>query len=174
MEDRDVFDSRPGSLARMMDLGEDDRGLWEPEELRAIFEHQLAAPVELDFGYLGREAAGRLEALASGASPPIRSFRGLLHHPRPPVELLKMAKEFAKECRSRPECRLPDEVATMLYVLSIVVAMTSGHRITKLDRQGLRHVLDWALDQAWIDEPTRRLLREGSRAIGRMEPESDA
>ena len=90
------------------------------------------------------------------------------------LELLKMAKEFAKECRSRPECRLPDEVATMLYVLSIVVAMTSGHRITKLDRQGLRHVLDWALDQAWIDEPTRRLLREGGRAIGRMEPESDA
>lgn len=174
MDDRDILDSQPGSLARMMDLGEEDRGLWRPEELGTIFEHQLSAPVQFDFSYLGEGPAGRLDALCLTASPPIRSFRDLLHHPCPPVELLKMTKEFAKTCRSRPECRLPDEVATMLYILCVIVAVTrSGCRITKLDHQGLKHMLDWALEQPWVEGSTRELLLSGYPAIGGAEPESD-
>lgn len=172
MEDHDVFGSPLDSLAQLMNLGEDDQGLWQPKELGAIFEHQLSAAVECDFGYLGSQATARSDALSS--NPPIRSFRDLLHHPRPPLGLLRTTKEFAKMCRSSPECRLPDEVATMLYVLSIVVAITkSGGSITKLDSQGLRHVLDWALDQSWVDEPTRQLLHEGNRAVSSMGSESD-
>ena len=173
MEDRDVFDSQPGSLARMMDLGEEDQGLWSPEELEAVFEHQLSAPVEFDFSYVSSGASGRLDMLRRTTSPPIKSFRDLLHHPCPPVELLKTTKEFAKTCRSRPQCRLPDEVATMLYILSIVAARTkAGHEISQLDAQGLRLILDWALEQSWVDAPTRALLLSGYQAIG-GEPESD-
>ena len=85
-----------------------------------------------------------------------------------------MTKEFAKSCRSRSDCRLPDEIATMLYVLSIVAAMTRcGQRISKLDGQGLRHMLLWACDQPWIDESTRAFLRQGRRAVDQEEPQTD-
>ena len=69
---------------------------------------------------------------------------------------------------------LPDDFAPLLYILSIVVAMTKcGCRITGLDDQALRHSLQWALDQSWVDEPTRGLLRAGYRAIADEEFDPD-
>jgi len=164
------------SLTPMMDLeGGEDPGLWRPGELGAILRHQLAAPLEFDFSFLGAERPPSLDALAATEGPPIRTFGDLLRHPRPPIELLESTKEFAKRCRSRPEAPLPDEIATMLYILSIVAALTRcTRRITKLDDQGLRYSLDWALAQPWLDPATHDLLREGYQALQSAGPETDA
>jgi hypothetical protein len=96
--------------------------------------------------------------------PAIKTFRDLLRHSHPPVELLELTKRFAKRCRSCPDSPLPDEVATVLYFLAIVVAQTKCRaRISGLDGEALRHGLDWALGQSWLDADIRRLLRRRRR-----------
>ena len=153
------------TLAELMNL-EADASPWSPDELVAILRHQLAAPVQFDLTYLEKKRPPSLDTLHSVQGPPIASFRDLFHHPHPPIELLRSTKEFAKTSRSRSEAPLPEEIATLLYLLSIVAAVTRlGRRITKLDDQGLRHALEWALDQPWVDDRTRALLQEGLRAI---------
>ena len=174
MDERDIFDSRAMSLAQILSWVDAEEELWAPGELEAIFKHQLSAPLASDLGELGPEQARHLERLCSASSPPIQSFRDLLLHPCPPVELLRMTKDFAKRCRNHPDCRLPDEIATMLYILSIVVALTKGgHRMTRLDGRGLRHTVDWALSQPWVDASMRELLKAGCLAIDREEPQAD-
>ncbi|OHB72648.1 MAG: hypothetical protein A2V70_17310 [Planctomycetes bacterium RBG_13_63_9] len=154
------------SLTYMMDLDFGSRELWGPDELEAVLAHQLSAPLECDLGHLDKGLAGRLEAANSADGPPIRTFADLLHHPRPPVELLELTKRFAKACRSHRQSPLPDEIATVLYFLSIAVALTQcGRRITKMDDPSLGYSLDWGLKQPWLDEPTRELLRNARRAI---------
>lgn len=150
------------SLTHMFDLDCDGARLWEPEELGAILEHQLAASVEYDLGRLDKDVAERLAAVNSAGGPPIDSFKDLLHHPQPPLEIVELTKRFAKACRSNPGGPLPDEVATVLYFLAIVVAMTRcRQRITGMDDQSLRHGLRWVLGQSWLDRATRELFEEG-------------
>ena len=174
MDDQEIFNSRPLWLAQLMAVDGGDQGLWQPEELAAMLQHQLSAPLEFDFSYLGREATQRLELLCSAQGPPIATFGDLLHHPSPPVELLAMTKEFAKACRTRSDRLLPGEIAALLYLLSIVVARTRcGRRITKLEDDALRHSLDWALQQPWVDQSTRALLHEGGQILGGRETQSD-
>jgi hypothetical protein len=141
----------------------DDAGpLWGPDELAAIFEHQLSAPVDFDLSVMGGEPPTDLAAQLARQDPPIASFRDLFGHPHPPVDVLERTKQFAKQCRRRPAGPLPAEIATVLYLLSIVVAMTRGERrISKLDDEALRASLDWALEQPWLDAATRDLLLEG-------------
>jgi len=174
MDEREIFDSQAISLAQIMTWGDSNDDVWKPDELGAMFEHQLSAPLEVDFSNLSHPHMRRVQSLCAAAIPPINSFADLLHHPHPPVELLEMTKEFAKICRSHDECRLPDEIATVLYALSIAVALTKcNRRITKLDRQGLRYTFDWALGQSWLDPSTRELLEHGSQAINREGPATD-
>ena len=151
------------SLTHMMDLEPGGPSPWKPEELGPIFEHQLSAPLECDLGYLDKGLAKRLQTVDD---PPIRSFADLLGHPHPPLELLELIKRFAKACRNHPDSPLPDEIATVLYCLSIVAAITKcGRRITKMDDQSLRYSLDWALRQPWLDDSSHKLLREGRKAL---------
>jgi hypothetical protein len=166
MNSRDVYKDDAQSLTQMMDLDFAGRGLWEPNELGAILEHQLSAPLEHDLGLVDRAVAGRLAALNTAGGPPLRSFADLLHHPNPPLELLELTKRFAKACRNDRNSPLPGEIATVLYFLSIVVAITKcDRRITKMDDPALRYSLDWALKQPWLDTSTRGLLEAGRNAI---------
>jgi len=174
MDEREIFDSQAISLAQIMTWGEGNEEVWKPDELGAIFKHQLSAPLQVDFSNLSHPRMRRVQSLCLAVSPPIKTFADLLHHSHPPVELLEMTREFAKMCRSHAESRLPDEIATMLYSLSIAVALTKcNRRITKLDRQGLRYTFDWALGQSWLDSSTRELLEHGSQAIDREGPSAD-
>jgi hypothetical protein len=174
MELRDVRNTRASWLAQMMDLDDVDQVPWKPDELEAILKHQLSASLQSDFSYLEDQPPQPSDTLGSAEDPPMESFNDLLHHPRPPVALLERAKEFARTCRKRPDCLLPEEIAALLYILSIVVARTRCQcRITKLDDHALRDAVDWALEQSWVDEPTRELLRESYQVIGCAEPKSD-
>lgn len=167
MKDRDVFKTDAPSLTPMMEVEAGGGKLWGPEELGAILEHQLAAPLQVDLGSLDPQLPRRLEQLNGSGGPSVRTFRDLLGHPRPPLKLLELTKQFAKACRNHPHSPLPDEIATVLYFLSIVVAMTRcGHRITKMDDPSLAYSLDWAVRQPWLDGSTRAILREGIEAVG--------
>ncbi len=161
--DSNTFQGDVLSLTHMMDLEPGGPELWKPEDLGAILEHQLSAPLHCDLAPIDEGLAGQLE---SAGGTPIRSFADLLHHPHPPIEMLQATKRFAKACRSRDDGPLPDEVATVLYILSIVAAMLhGGRRITKMDDASLRYSLDWALKQPWLDDASRGLIEQGRQAI---------
>ena len=170
-ENDDAYDSDPQSLTHMMSLDADEK-LWAPEELGAILEHQLSAPLQCDLGRLDDRLPERLKELNSAGDEPVKTFGDLLHHGRPPLELLKLTKRFAKACRNHPDGPLPGEVATVLYFSSIVAAMIKcGRRITRMDDRSLQYSLQWALRQPWLDDATRRMLQEGLIAVGRSEPD---
>jgi len=146
--------------------GMDGQGLWRPEELASILRHQLSAPVELDLQRLGPIPAAHVGRLLETATPPIRSFGDLFGHPRPPLELLELAKEFAKASPQSSDAPLPDEIAAVFYVLSIVVArVRCGRRITEMDDVALRRQLRWAAGQPWVDAETCGRLLEGLRVL---------
>jgi len=146
------------ALGRLMGVGGEKAGSWEPDELAGILRHQLATPLKLDLGPAG-------PAMGAGA---METFGDLLRRPDPPLDLLKRTKDFAKAHRDDPNSSLPDEIATVVYFAGIGAALARhGARISELDDGRLRRGLQWAIDQPWVDEQTRSLLRE---ALGHLAP----
>jgi len=161
------------SLAKMIDLGADPQTLWEPEELGTILEHQLAAPLEFEVIGVDRARLRQLRA-QSNAPAEIQTFGDLLTHPQPPVALLELTKQHSKASCFHPERPLPDEVAAVLYLASIVAALVKcGQRITRLNDDGLQYGLDRALRQTWLDASTRHLLEAGRRWIEAHDSEAE-
>jgi len=96
----------------------------------------------------------------------LKSFSDLFHHPSPPIELLKLTKEFAKANMDHPESGLPTDIVSVLYYTSIAAALVRlDTRISQLKDADLRRGLLWAKDQAWIDEETKALLLKAIEKI---------
>ena len=155
-------------LATLLDLDPDgaDR-LWSDEELGAVLRHPMTLPLQVDLVNLERGLAVKVRNLAESQGLTLKSFGNLLAHPHPPVELLKVTKDFAKACRLSPRGALPKEIATVLYFASIAAAMVRcRRRITGLSDAGLADGLRWILARPWLDAPTRTLLEEGLAALG--------
>jgi hypothetical protein len=166
MNDRDIRNSTAESLAKMMAIEAGESALWDTQDLGEILRHQLAAPLELDIIGVDQSLVAQLHSKWN-TDPPIQTFGDLFGHASPPVEFLELTKQFAKKSRSDADSPLPEEVAVILHLLSIVVAMTRcGKRITKLDDQGLCYGLIWALEQSWLDEATRATLQSGMDQLG--------
>jgi hypothetical protein len=159
-------------LAQLLALDAPEAPGWLPGELGAVLRHQLTAPVEFDLGRLDPSAARRLQRALRAAVPTIRTFADLFRHPKPPLPLLELTKQFAKASRNHPESPLPEEVASVLYYASIVAArLRWGRRITDLDDDALAQALQWGLQQEWMDDETRTLFRQGRQALGRLDEE---
>ena len=149
---RAADNSEPGSLASILEVGWETGRPWGEGDLAAVLRHQYAAPLGCDLGTAGED---------TGAGPPagIKTFGDLLHHPAPPVELLVLAKDFAKASRADPHAALPKEVAAVLYFAAIVVARRRcGARISQLRPEELRAGAEWVMAQPWVDPATRRLF----------------
>ena len=141
-------------LASLMSLDQAERPNWQADELSAILQHQLKAPLMLDL---------RLPAPAPAG---LDTFADLLHHSHPPVDLLEQTQQFAKNSARHPDSPLPREIATVLYYASIIVArLRCGRKITQLNDDALRRGLESLIAQPWVDEATRRLFREGLMAL---------
>src|SRR5438067_9323601 len=156
-----VLRAEPRRLACLLDLTDTVTLPWRAQELSAILEHQLSAPIESD---LAQEAA-----IDKGSALGVNTwtFGDLFHHPAPPIELLRSVKDFAKANRNHPASALPNEIATLLYFASIAVARTRcGRRITSLSETEIRAGLAWALAQDWVDSRTKSLFREAVERAG--------
>jgi hypothetical protein len=163
-----VFKSRPKHLAALMEAGAEGARLWLPEELAAIFQHQMQAPVLLDLGGFDPGSAVRLKTLSEAQGLILKSFSDLFHHPSPPLELLRLTKDFAKANLDHSESGLPAEIVSVLYYTSIAVALVRlDTRISQLKDADLRRGLLWAKDQAWVDEETKALLVEAAEGISK-------
>jgi hypothetical protein len=136
----------------------------------------IDAPLEFDLNTRIREATTTYaEASATTLTPP-KTFRELLTGPHPPIELLKLAKDFAKTHAKADNGPLPRDIATMLYFANVAVALVRyGERITKLDDDKLRKGVEWAIAQSWLDETSRGWFyggAEGDRA--NVKPSADS
>lgn len=170
MAARDIHKSDPHFLSKLMDLDTQSCHVWQPDELGAIFRHQLQAPLEFDLTTVDAEVEAKLKTLTASGDPPLKTFGQLLRHPHPPIELLKLTKEFGKAHRNNPESPLPRDIATVLYFAGIVAALTRcSQRITQLDEYSLRRGVEWVIAQPWVDESTRSLFREGLTLITAQE-----
>ena len=148
---RAADNSEPGSLASMLEVGWEAGPTWGERDLAAVLQHQLAAPVVCDLGPAGADATADPRA-------GIRTFGDLLHHPAPPVELLVLAKDFAKASRADPHAALPQEIAAVLYFAAIIVARRCGVRISQLSPEEIGAGAEWALAQPWVDPATRSVF----------------
>jgi len=168
----DLHHTEPRLLARMLAIDNEEMPCWLLSELGAVLRHQLMAPIEFDLSRLDPQAALRLQRELRTAVPRIRSFADLFRHPRPPLKLLELTKQFAKASRNHPESPLPEEVASLLYYACIVAArLRCGRRISDLDDDALAKALRWVLQQEWLDAETRTLFRQGQQALGRTDEE---
>src|SRR5689334_5650423 len=99
----EVFKSSPARVARLLALAAGKPDPWLPQELRAVLAHELAKPVRFDLSTLESGVAAQVKALAEADGLVLKSLAELLLHPRPPVELLRLVKDFAKAHQAHPE-----------------------------------------------------------------------
>jgi hypothetical protein len=163
-----ILKAGPKRLAAFLEMDPGPGLLGRPDELAAIFKHQLATPVQLD---LAEVTAGNAPAWLPGF-PEIRTLDELFRAPKPPIELLKSVKEFAKANRAHPASALPNEIAMVLYYASVIIARwRCSEIITTLNDNELRAGIEWAIAEPWVDENTRSLLREASMTLDRSRNE---
>jgi hypothetical protein len=161
-----VFKSRADKLASLLATGEECARLWRPDELAAIFRHQMSAPMLVDLGTLDTRTAARVKSLSAAQGLLLKSFSDLFHHPTPLIELLELVKDFAKSNLDHPESGLPGEIASALYYTSIASALVHlDARISQLPDSDLRRGLHWAEEQAWLDEKTKGLLAQALKKL---------
>lgn len=168
----------PRVLATLMTTASDvgSRGRWRPDELGQILRHQLEAPLLFDLGTSdsqftdeqeapGAAAAAGAAAAESDASR-VSSFGELFLHSRPPLQLLRLTKRFAKTSDRRAANPLPEEVATVLYYAAIVAALLRhGEHISRVSDETLREGTDWVLQREWVAGPLRGLFMEARSAM---------
>jgi len=161
-----VFKSRAKMLSALMATGEERCKLWRPDELAAMFRHQMSAPMLVDLGAFDQRTATRLRTLSEAQGLLLKSFADLFHHPAPLIELLELVKDFAKANLDQPESGLPGEIAAALYYTSIASALVRlDTRISQLPDADLQRGLHWTMEQAWLDEKTKELLAKAVEKI---------
>lgn len=156
----------PARLAELLDETRPDARPWRPEELGALLRHQLTAPVEVSLENLPPDLARQLKGLSDVEGLLLKSYADLFAHPRPPLALLRLVKEFAKAAQAAPSGPLPPEVARVLYYASIAAALARwNERLTTLDDTALRRGFAWVREQPWVDAGTHALLAEAGMRL---------
>jgi hypothetical protein len=132
---------------------------WKSDELATMLTHQLAAPIRADLEKLSADLSRRYDELVTPTTP--QTFRELFASPNPPVNLLRLVKDFAKLAIADKNGPLPEEVGAALYYGSLACAqLRCGQRISGLDDATLNIGLNWALSQPWMEASLAALFRE--------------
>lgn len=139
---------------------------WSTEDLAAMLRHQLQASLESDLVRTNTISPQDYAAIVSEAAQSPRTFGELFSHPTPPLNLLKLVKDFAKLCRTDPDHPLPTEITMVLYHISVLLAQVRcATRISSLSNHKLRQGCEWVTAQAWVDPSLRRLVHKTIRNI---------
>jgi len=155
----------PQLLSTILAFNDPRRREWSDRDLGEMVRHQLAAPLYLSLGTLSAEVSHEIQKSGGQVNPRI-TLGQLLAEKKPPVELLKLVKRFAKLCRSDPEGPLPAEIVMFLYYASITVALVRlGEAISHLNGPSLRRGIGWLIAQAWIPPEIGEFLKECREAV---------
>ena len=167
MSKTEMHNAETATLANLFQLDAERTALWHNDELGAIFQHQLAAPLEPELSDFDAVATEKVIQQQTGSNAMPQTFAQLLHKVNPPLELLELTKRFAKECGTSADEPLPKDVSAVLYVCAIAAAMLRcDQRITEWDDSALQKKLEWAISQSWTDDHTRALLRASVDCLG--------
>jgi hypothetical protein len=143
-----------------------------PEELRESLVHLFSIPIESALNQLPRNLAATLrqtaseERVASAAQEAgIGTFGELFRHPRPPLGLLRFAKNFGKGiCRGK--CVWPRKVGEVLNYASYAAAlMVWNERIGNLGRDDLQKGFRQLAERRWVDEALKALFKESGEKL---------
>jgi hypothetical protein len=147
----------PVTLSELFSVGEAQRPrTWTAEELREVLSHQLRAALVYDLG-----SAGMLRDAEALGQQGVRTFGDLMRHASPPVDLLRLAKDYFKSSLVSEDGPLPPDVARLLYYGAIGVAgLRHDQSISSLTKEELTRGLKWAAARDWADEQTRAVLGE--------------
>ena len=161
-----IFMSRPEGLARVLALDEDAGDLWAPDELRAMWQHQMRTAVDIDLSGFNAPGAGPLQNSAAMQNSKGKTFSELFADRQPAIELLKLTKEFAKQTlKDSGESQLK-EIASALYYASYAAGIVRcGTRIGSMVDDELRPGFTWGLNRSWLDEATKRLFAEAKGCL---------
>jgi hypothetical protein len=164
MSPDDFHDCDPLRLAEFLelDVAEVAGRSFTDEELAAMAREEMAAPVCFERAGFGSQQAEQVRAAMGPGGLLPKSLGDLFSHPHPPLELLDLARRFAKSHAIHPRGTLPRPIALLEYFGSIAVALLRHNRqITSLDRQTLAQALQWFGEQPWVSEPLRTTFRDG-------------
>ena len=148
----------PDRWARLVEVTDNVEWEWDQDELRDVLVHQLSAPVEFE-----------LEGVRSGGSPAtspaelaaVHSFEELFQLASPPLELLRLTKDYAKAHLLHPDRTLAKEVATVLYYASTALALTCHNsRISTASDKVLCQNFQWCASQPWMDPALQKLFQK--------------
>lgn len=152
-----IFMTKPEGLARILDVDATD--LWSPEEMQAMWHHQLSAPIDIDLAAVTSVRATILRNSPQFASFQGKTFGDLFAHLEPPIELLELAKEFAKQTLKDSEETQLKEVASALYYASYAAGVVHYQKIIgSMKEDELRPGFNWALKQNWLDDQTKKVI----------------
>lgn len=160
MPENTPSDTVPRRMAGMLQPDDEARGAWQPQDLAALWRHQLATTIAFDLAGTSAELAELFHRIAPPAG--IVTFGDLLRHTAPPVSLLEVVKQFAKAHYRNHESPLPQEISMTLYYATLSAAwVRHGQRITRLADESFRGGVEKVLACPWLDAETRQLLVEG-------------
>lgn len=161
-------------LEVFLDPDFEQRRIWHPQELGAMLEHQWKAMLKADLGGVSPQQARILRELCDAQGLSLKSYGDIFTHRLPPVELLELIKDYAKRNMARPDKELPEGIASLLYVLSVVVArVRCGKRITSQGDEAVRKNIEAVLAQSWVTPPVAEILREGLKVFGEQSEASE-
>ena len=150
--------SDPSRLAQLLEVYDENSDGWSNEDLREIFQHQLRTPLLEDLRPAPADVQHLEFAAASQDQQPLKTFGDLLRHTKPPLDLLRLAKDFAKQADNKSDDSLPKKIASALYTLLIAAALVRlDKRITTMNDSDLSQGIKWLMDQSWIEPPMREL-----------------
>jgi hypothetical protein len=162
----EVYGAETQRLAKLLALEEADTAPWSRKELAKVLFHQLKSPLRLGVVSSGPRLGVALPELNAQECAAFNTFEEVLDHPHPPVELLRLIKEFAKAHFENSQPHLPREIAGVLYITSIAVALAKcSQRITQLDDPSLRRGIAWALEQAWVADRCKVMLTDALKCL---------
>src|SRR5437773_10752285 len=131
-----VFKSSSPRLLSLINLDETAPDQWDPEDMAAMVQHQFSAPLHFD---LSAAEEGKLapktrhQTLTEAAAARIKSFEDLLFHAKPPLQLLRLAKDFFKgRTRTQKKDSTEWQVAYLFYLLTILAARPHDPKISTL------------------------------------------
>src|SRR5437016_5071845 len=154
-----IFLSGPAGLARILAQDQPEAALWGPEEMRAMWLHQLRAPLEADLAAIRSPGSSPPSSTSETLAFKDKSFNDLLLDPNPPLALLKLTKDFAKQTIKDTEDPHLKEIAAVLYYCSYAASMTRcGKRLGGMRSHELKGGFEWAVGREWLDQQTRAMI----------------
>lgn len=166
MEDGAFQTNDGGEIERLIAFDSRGRAVWPVDQLIAALHCPLRCEVLARLSPPPRRPEA-IELMAIAASPPIRTLGEVLHHPHPPIDLLRELKAYARAAMRGGS--MPPDAMLLVYYGTIAQALVRwNQRITTLSGAALLAGFRWAMDQVWADRPSRRLIARAAEMLRRQ------